>query len=100
MNGFLNSIVSWIRAGYPEGIPPTDTFPVLAFLTRRLSNDEVKAVAHELMQRGEFDNVDIGVLITQITDELPSREDVERVQERLAAKGWPFDEPRGAEDHA
>ena len=100
MNGFLNSIVSWIRAGYPEGIPPTDTFPVLALLTRRLSNDEVKAVAHELMQRGDFDNVDIGVLITQITDELPSREDVERVQERLAAKGWPFDEPRGAEDHA
>ena len=100
MNGFLNSIVSWIRAGYPEGIPPTDTFPVLAFLTRRLSNDEVKAVAHELMQRGDFDNVDLGVLITQITDELPSREDVERVQERLAAKGWPFDEPRGAEDHA
>ena len=100
MNGFLNSIVSWIRAGYPEGIPPTDTFPVLAFLTRRLSNDEVKAVAHELMQRGDFDNVDIGVLITQITDELPSREDVERVQERLAAKGWPFDEPRDAEDHA
>ena len=100
MNGFLNSIVSWIRAGYPEGIPPTDTFPVLAFLTRRLGNDEVKAVAHELMERGDFDNVDIGVLITQITDELPSREDVERVQERLAAKGWPFDEPRGAEDHA
>ena len=100
MNGFLNSIVSWIRAGYPEGIPPTDTFPVLALLTRRLSNDEVKAVAYELMQRGDFDNVDIGVLITQITDELPSREDVERVQERLAAKGWPFDEPRGAEDHA
>ncbi len=100
MNGFLSSIVSWIRAGYPEGIPPTDTFPVLAFLTRRLSNDEVKAVAHELMQRGDFDDVDIGVLITQVTDELPSTEDVERVQARLAAHGWPFDESRGAEDPA
>ena len=100
MNGFLNSIVSWIRAGYPDGIPPTDTFPVLALLTRRLSNDEVKAVAYELMQRGDFDNVDIGVLITQITDELPSSEDVERVRARLAAKGWPFDEPRDAEDPA
>ncbi len=100
MNGFLNSIVSWIRAGYPEGIPPTDTFPVLAFLTRRLSNDEVKAVAHELMQRGDFDNVDIGVLITQMTDELPSEEDVERVRARLAANGWPFDESRDAEDPA
>jgi len=98
VNGFLSSIVSWIRAGYPEGIPPTDTFPVLALLTRRLSNDEVKAVAHELMARGDFDHVDIGVLITQITDELPSTEDVERVRARLAAKGWPFDEPRGAQD--
>jgi len=100
VNGFLNSIVSWIRAGYPEGIPPTDTFPVLAFLTRRLGNDEVKAVAHELMERGDFDNVDIGVLITQITDQLPSGEDIERVRERLAAKGWPFDQPRDAEDPA
>ena len=100
MEGFLGSIVSWIRAGYPEGIPPTDSFPVLALLTRRLGNDEVKAVATELMQRGDFDNVDIGVLITQITDNLPSTEDIERVRERLAAKGWPFDEPRDAEDHA
>jgi len=100
VNGFLSSIVSWLRAGYPEGIPPTDYFPVLALLTRRLSNDEVKAVAHELMQRGDFDNVDIGVLITQITDELPSSEDVERVRARLAAKGWPFDEAHDAEDPA
>jgi hypothetical protein len=100
MDGFLGSIVNWIRAGYPEGIPANDTFPVLAFLTRRLSNDEVKAVAKELMARGDFDNVDIGVLITRLTDELPSEDDVQRVKERLAAKGWPFDEPRGAGDRA
>ena len=100
MDGFLGSIVNWIRAGYPEGIPPTDSFPVLALLTRRLSNDEVKIVAKELMARGDFDNVDIGVLITQLTDQLPSPEDVERVRARLAAKGWPFDEPHDAEDHA
>jgi uncharacterized protein (DUF2267 family) len=96
VNGFLSSIVSWLRAGYPEGIPPTDTFAVLALLTRRLSNDEIKAVARELMGRDEFDRIDIGVAITQITDELPSPEDIERVRERLAAKGWPLDEPRGA----
>ncbi len=100
MNGFLSSIVSWLRAGYPEGIPPTDTFAVLALLTRRLGHDEVKAVAEELMQRGDFDDIDIGVAITQITDDLPSPEDIERVRERLAAKGWPLDEPRDAEDQA
>ena len=100
MNGFLNSIIAWLRAGYPEGIPPTDTFAVLALLTRRLSNDEVKLVAHELMQRGEFDKVDIGVLISQITDQLPSEEDIERVRTRLAAKGWPLDDERDDEAHA
>jgi hypothetical protein len=94
VNGFLSSIVSWLRAGYPEGIPPTDTFAVLALLTRRLSNDEVIAVAHELTQRGDFDDIDIGVAITQITDDLPSQDDVERVRARLAAKGWPLDGPR------
>lgn len=97
MNRFLNSVVAWLRAGYPEGIPPTDYFPVLALLSRRLGNDDVKMVAHELMQRGDFDDVDIAVLITQITDELPSPEDVERVRERLAAKGWPLDDARDGE---
>ena len=100
MNGFLSSIVSWLRAGYPQGIPPTDTFAVLALLTRRLSNDEVKAVANELIRRGEFDNIDIGVAITQITDGLPSPEDIERVRVRLAAKGWPFDDAHRAEGPA
>jgi hypothetical protein len=100
VNGFLNSIISWLRAGYPEGIPPTDTFAVLALLTRRLSNDEVKLVAHELMQRGDFDNVDIGVAISKLTDELPSEADIERVRTRLAAQGWPLDDERDDEAHA
>jgi hypothetical protein len=100
VNGFLSSIIAWLRAGYPEGIPPTDTFAVLALLTRRLSNDEVKLVAHELIQRGEFDDVDIGVLISKLTDELPSDEDIERVRTRLAAKGWPLDDERDDEAHA
>ena len=98
VNRFLTSVVAWLRAGYPEGIPPTDYFPVLALLSRRLSNDEVKVVARELMQRGDFDHVDIGVLITQLTDELPVPEDVERVRERLAAKGWPLDDARDGEE--
>ena len=98
MNGFLNKIVAWLNAGYPEGVPGPDRVPLLALLKRRLTDDEVKAVAHELMDRGEFDHVDIGVLITQLTDELPAPEDIERVRNRLAAKGWPLDDPRDAEE--
>ncbi len=98
MSRFLSSIVAWLRAGYPEGIPTTDYFPVLALLCRRLSSDEVKAVAHALSRRDGFDDVDIGVFITRITDELPDPEDIERVRSRLAAQGWPLDDRRDGEE--
>jgi len=100
VNRFLSSVVAWLRAGYPEGIPPTDYFPVLALLSRRLSHDEVKAVAREFKHAAGFDDVDIAVLITRMTDELPAPEDIERVRERLATKGWPLDRARGDEGTA
>ena len=68
---FLAKIVAWITAGYPEGVPGPDRVPLFALLKRGLSDDEVKAVAKDLKDLGEFDSADIGVLITQITDELP-----------------------------
>ena len=98
MNKFLAKIVAWITAGYPEGVPGPDRVPLFALLKPRLSDDEVKTVVRELISRGEFDHVDIGVLIIQLTDELPAPDDVERVRTRLAAKGWPLDDPRDPED--
>jgi hypothetical protein len=100
MNGFLAKIVAWLNDGYPEEVPGPDRVPLLALLRRRLTDDEVKAVAQDLMNRGKIDPVDIGVLITQITDELPATDDVERVRQRLAAKGWPLDDPRDSADTA
>jgi hypothetical protein len=99
---FLARIVAWINSGYPEGVPGPDRVPLLALLRRRLTDDEVKAVVTALLDDAGsvngIDKVDIGVLITQITDDLPSPDDIERVRERLAAKGWPLDDPRDAED--
>ena len=95
--GFLGSIVGWLRAGYPEGIPESDYIPLLAVLSRRLSNDEVRLVAGELIASGELpvDNIDIGTVITKVTDELPREEDVDRVRAKLFAHGWPLtDQPR------
>jgi hypothetical protein len=97
VNTFLAKIAAWLKSGYPEGVPDADRVPLLALLARRLTNDEVKAVAQDLIDRGEFDKFDIGVLITEITDELPRAEDIERVRERLAAKSWPLDDPRDDE---
>ena len=97
---FLAKIVAWITSGYPEGVPGPDRVPLFALLKPRLTDDEIKSVVSALKELGEFDNTDIGVLITQITDELPRPEDVERVRQRLAAKGWPLDDPRDPEEHA
>jgi len=98
VNNFLARIVAWITAGYPEGVPGPDRVPLFALMKQRLPDDDVRTIVRELMDRGEFDHVDIGVLITQITDQLPAPEDVERVRVRLAAKGWPLDDPRDAEE--
>jgi hypothetical protein len=86
-------MVAFVRAGYPQGVPETDYVPLLALLRRRLSDDEVAAVARDLAAHGalNIDIADIGVAITRITDELPSADDLERVQRRLEAIGWPVD---------
>ncbi len=91
----LVSILGWLRAGYPEGIPPTDYIPLLAVLSRRLSAEEVRVVAAELCRSGTLpiDDADIGTLITRVTDDLPGEADISRVRGRLAAGGWPLVDP-------
>lgn len=97
VNRFLNTIVSWLRAGYPDGVPSTDYLPLFALLSGQLSTDEVKSVTRQLLNRTELDDADIGAEILRLTNELPSPADIERVRERLAAKGWPLDDPRDAD---
>jgi len=84
---FLESIVGWLREGYPQGVPAQDYVPLLALLRRRLTDDEVAAVVKELVASGEVpvDSVDIGTSITRITDALPSEDDIDRVREHLPA---------------
>lgn len=91
MNRFLTGVVSWLRAGYPNGVPRNDYLPILALLARRLSGEEVIAVARQVIHLDEPGYADIGAEILRITDQLPARADVERVRARLAAHGWPWD---------
>lgn len=89
--GFLGKVVDWLREGYPTGIPAKDTIPVLALLRRRLTPQEVAEVAAELRAQGlmEPDRADVGSEITKITDELPHPEDLQRVFDHLAFRGFP-----------
>ncbi|WP_236983233.1 DUF3349 domain-containing protein [Mycobacterium kiyosense] len=35
VGGAITRVVGFLRAGYPQGLPAPDTFPVLAVLPRR-----------------------------------------------------------------
>ena len=94
MNRFLRNIVSWLRSGYPDGVPEQDYLPILALLSRGLSKDEVAQIARELKHVPDPGFIDIGAEILRITDWLPAPADIERVRAKLAAYGWPLDNPR------
>lgn len=98
VNRFLSGIVSWLRAGYPNGVPNNDYLPILALLSRRLTSDEILEVAQQLRHVPLPDFVDVGAEILRITDQLPKPTEVERVRAKLAAYGWPLDNPRDAEN--
>lgn len=87
----LASILGWLRLGYPQGVPAQDYVPLLALLRRRLSDDETLWVAKEILASGHapVGAADIGVLISKVTNEMPSESDVQRVREHLEAAGWP-----------
>ena len=97
---FITSLLSWLRAGYPEGVPATDYSPLLALLRRRVSDDEATDIAARLIEAGgigpqgqprPISKIDAGVLITRVINELHQPEDIERVRQRLERLGWPFD---------
>ncbi|MDN5758263.1 MAG: DUF3349 domain-containing protein [Tomitella sp.] len=90
----ISSIVDWLRAGYPDGVPEQDYVPLLALLERRLSHDEVGMLSDELIARGDLPvtKADIQVLITKITNEMPAERDVCRVRAHLVEGGWPLAE--------
>ena len=86
---WVSSIVAFVRAGYPTGMPTTGYVPLAALSRRRASNDEITAITSELiMQRHRpISNADVGVAITRVTNEMPSQDDIARVQRRLDAIG-------------
>jgi hypothetical protein len=90
----LDSIVSFLRAGYPEGVPDRDYIPLFALLARQLSSEEVTQVAGELAARGDPASASaIQASIRAITHEKPLDADIARVSARLAAGGWPLASP-------
>jgi hypothetical protein len=91
---FLASVINWVRAGYPEGVPDVDYIPLFALLGSQLSEADVKAIAQELENEANPHSADaIMKAISAVTDHHSSEADVARVRSRLAAGGWPLAKP-------
>jgi hypothetical protein len=91
---FLSSIIDWLRAGYPEGVPDVDYIPLFALLGSQLTDAEVSEIADELAKESDAESAAaIRKAIGSVTNEKVLDSDVARVRSRLAAGGWPLAKP-------
>ena len=94
--GKVGKILEWLKAGYPQGIPPRDYPPVLGVLRRHLTDDEIIQIADRLA----LDSVSRGVepvsadnvrdMVRQHAFQSATDDDLRRVSALLAAAGWPL----------
>jgi hypothetical protein len=94
LSSYVHSILDWVRAGYPEGLPPKDYIPLFALLGTQVTNDDLHAIADELATSSDPQSATaIKRAITEVLNVQPNEQDVARVRARLAAGGWPLARP-------
>ena len=101
----LQSILNWLRAGYPEGVPGPDRVPLLALLRATpLTDDQVKEIVRAItasdstaLADGEITKDEIEAFISEATQHDAGPENVQRVAAKLAAAGWPLQGVENAE---
>ena len=94
----LSSILNWLRAGYPEGVPGPDRVPLLALLRATpLTEDQIKEVLRNItaggaaaLADGEIGEDEIAAFIKDVSHHDAGPENVQRVAAKLAAAGWPL----------
>lgn len=104
----LASIIDWLRAGYPEGVPGPDRVPLLALLRAApLTEDQVKEVIRKItaadspaIADGAVKVDEIESFISEVTQYDAGPENVQRVADKLAAAGWSVEGFESAEEPA
>jgi hypothetical protein len=93
----FHSILQWLRAGYPEGVPGPDRVPLLALLRATpLTEEQVDEVVGHLtdgqhgLPEGEISRDNIKEFIQEFANHSAGPENIQRVAARLAAAGWPL----------
>lgn len=95
---FLASVLRWLRAGYPDGVPGPDRVPLLALLrSTPLTDDQIREVVHNITASGskaladrDIGDDEIAEFIADMTHYDAGPENIRRVAGTLAAAGWPL----------
>ncbi|WNG89395.1 DUF3349 domain-containing protein [Mycobacterium sp. ITM-2016-00317] len=95
----FHSVLEWLRAGYPGGVPGPDRVPLLALLRATpLTEEQIKEVIARLTEErspgagagaGQIEADEIAAFIEDVTHHDAGPENVARVAAKLAAAGWP-----------
>lgn len=94
----FNSVLEWLRAGYPEGVPGPDRVPLLALLRATpLTDEQIKQVVRNITAEGStatadgvIDRDEIAEFISGVTNYDAGPENIARVAGILATAGWPL----------
>lgn len=91
---YLQLVLDWLHKGYPDGVPATDYYPLLALLSRSLSEDEVVQASRAVLVASRPDNPvsddQIRQAIHQVIAKEPNDNEINQVAARLALVGWPL----------
>lgn len=91
---FFQSVLGWLHSGYPDGVPRTDYYPLLALLKRSLSEDEVVQATFTVLKDSDPENPvtaeQIRAAIRDVVEKEPTPEEINQVAGRLAMVGWPL----------
>jgi hypothetical protein len=89
-------ILNWLRAGYPEGIPPHDFPSVLMVLRRNLTDVEIESIADDLALESVSNDSEpvtaerIRAMVREHAFQSATPDDLLRVSAVLARGGWPL----------
>ena len=102
----MRSVLDWLRAGYPGGVPGPDRVPLLALLRDSpLTEEQIKEVVREItaheaevLADGVIDRDEIEKFIEGVAHHDGGPENIKRVADILAAAGWKLDPALEAAD--
>ena len=93
-SSYFQSVLDWVLKGYPDGVPPTDYYPLLALLARTLDEDDVVQATRVILKESDPDSpvteAQIRQAVHTVIAKEPNVNEINQVAARLALVGWPL----------